>query len=207
MGALLVCMPVLLHAETIVLDASSCDRMAGIAEAAPRQSWALTEIGPGMFSNGEVSLAQGRSLLIRFPLESIPKGNRIVHAEFIVPIIWGYGNEPRFYLWRTLADWGAGVCHLYRQTSPKLVPWTKPHAGGISSDRATRPTDIVRVSITENKTINVTEDVELWYTGAAANNGWLLTVEDPGNYIRVYSPVFAYLAMWQLRITFEPEGQ
>lgn len=195
----------LLEAETIVLDASSCDRMAGISEAAPRQSWALCEPAKGFFSNGEAGLMPGISLLIRFPLDQIPKNSRIVHAELVVPVIWGYGNEPRFYVWRIIADWGPGVCHLYSRTLPKKVKWTKPHAGGISSDRATRPTDIIRVAGTENKIINVTEDVELWHTGAAANNGWLISVEDLGVYIRFYSPSWAYPGMWKLKITFEPE--
>jgi len=194
------------YADTIIMDASSCTRMAGISEAAPRQSWALCEPISGFFSNGEASIAQGRSLLICFPLDKIPKGSRIIHAELVIPVIWGYGNEPRFYIWRMLADWGPGVCHLFRKTLPEPVKWTKPHAAGISSDRATRPTDIVRVSVTENKTVNVTEDVELWYTGAAPNNGWLISIEDPGIYIRLYSPIYAYPAMWKLKVTFEPEA-
>lgn len=193
-------------ADTLVLDGTVIDRVAGISEAAPRQSLALTESAPDMSANTEVGLIRGRSLLLRFPLDSIPKGNRIVHAELIVPVIWGYGTEPRFYVWRLLADWGPGVSHLHRRTLPKPILWTRPHAAGISSDRATRPTDIVRASVTENKTINVTEDVELWHTGAAANHGWLFTVEDPDISIRMYSPSVSYQAMWKLRITYEPEA-
>jgi hypothetical protein len=64
---------------------------------------------------------------------------------------------------------------------------------------------VVRISNTGDQVVNVTEDVELWYTGAAANHGWILTHEDTGSLIRLSSPVWATRGNWKLRITYEPE--
>lgn len=193
-------------AKTIVMDATACERMAGISKVAPRQSWALNQARPGYFNNTHVVLAKGQSFLVQFPLDRIPAGHRIAHAELILPIAGRSGNEPRFYLWRLLADWGVGVSHLYRKVAKEKVEWTRPGAGGISSDRATRPTDVVRVTKNGKNVVNVTEDVELWYAGAADNNGWLLTVEDVGTSVTISSPVYTGQKAWKLRITYEPKG-
>jgi len=199
------CLPA--AARTILLNAEDCDRMAGIAESAPRLSWAMARYGDGVFHNSQVSLSQESALLLRFSLDKVPAGQRIVHAELIVPVsAWG-GNEPRFYLWRLLADWGPGVCYLYRSTRPEYTEWTKPGARGISSDRATRPTDIVRGADPGDVVINVTEDVGLWYGGGAPNHGWLFTVEDPGVAVTLASPAWAAPETWTLRITYEPEAE
>lgn len=197
--------PSVVHAKTVVLTAESCDRMAAISEAAPRQSWAMNERVSGEFDTSRVQLAEGHSFLVRFSLAAIPPGQRIAHGELTLPVADFAGNEPRFYVWRLLAAWDAGVCHQYRSARPKLLAWTKPGARGLSSDRATRPTDIVRVAKSP-VTVNVTEDVLLWYTGGAQNNGWMLTVEDPALAVYLTSPVASMdgRRAWKLRITYEP---
>lgn len=192
------------QARTIVMDATSCDRMAAIAKPAPRMSWAARTSGDDIYNTGQIDLTDERALLLRFPLDQIPAGNRIAHAELVVTVAAFSGVDPRFYVWRLLADWGHGVCYDYRTTLPKETPWTKPGARGLSSDRATRPTDIVRPTEIGEVVINVTEDVELWYTDQAPNNGWILTVEDPGVTMNLTSPTWTGAPGWRLRITYEP---
>ena len=193
------------EARTIILDASDCDRVAGIAQAAPRHSWAMYERWPGIFTTDKVVLGPRQSFLFRFALDKIPPGQRISHAQLTLPVTERYGAQPRFYLWRTTADWGPGVCYRYRLVGQEHVKWTKPGAAGLSADRATRPTDIVRLLQNGDVTINVTEDVEAWYSGAANNNGWLASIEDPGIHVDLRSPLTGRDAGWKLRITYEPE--
>lgn len=192
-------------ARTVVIDAGAADRMAVIAESAPRLSWAGYERWPAIYSTIFFDIVQGRSFLIRFQLGEIPKGQCITHAELIVPVDHCTGNAVRFYLWRILADWGSGVCHMYRAVYPEKREWTRAGARGYSSDRATRPSAIVQVNKKGEYVVNVTEDVELWYTGAAPNNGWIFTVEDVGTLVRFPSPVWESAQLWRIRITYEPE--
>ncbi|OGV62787.1 MAG: hypothetical protein A2498_02560 [Lentisphaerae bacterium RIFOXYC12_FULL_60_16] len=192
-------------AGTIIIDSTGIDRVAGIVEWAPRQSWSLNEQPEGRAHNTSVGLVQGRGLLVRFALDAIPKGNRIIHAELVVNVPTTQGNEPRFYLWRILAEWGIGVCHQFRMTHPKPLAWTRPGARAFSTDRATRPTDIVRIRTPGDVTINVTEDVDLWYTGTVPNHGWLFTVEDPAISLAFHTPLTKEPGRWLLRVTYEPE--
>lgn len=194
------------HAKTIILTAQDADRVAAIADVAPRMSLCFFETWPGTMYMNQVGVSQGRSVLMRYNLASIPAGQRITHAEWVLPVTSFSGSEPRFYAWRMIAEWGPGVCHLYRVTLPKKVEWVRPGARGHSSDRATRPSEIIRLTEAGERVINVTEDLELWYTKAAPNNGWMLTVEDPGVQVIFPSPVWAEgVNTWKLRITYEPE--
>jgi len=194
------------HAKTIILTAQDADRVAAISDVAPRMSLCFFETWPGTMYMNQVGVTQGRSVLMRYNLASIPPGQRITHAEWLLPVTSYSGSEPRFYAWRMVAEWGPGVCHLYRVTLPRKIEWVRPGARGHSSDRATRPTEIVRLTEAGERVINVTEDVELWYTKAAPNNGWMLTVEDPGVQVVFTTPVWAEgVNSWKLRITYEPE--
>jgi hypothetical protein len=190
--------------RTIVLNATDSDRMAGIAESAPRQSWAMYEYRQGYFITTALSVAPNHSFLFRLALDKIPPGHRIAHAELILPVVNFRGSDPRFYLWRILPDWGPGVNWIHRTGRPEKIEWTKAGGRGISSDRATRPTDVVRLTAIGEVAINVTEDVELWYSGAATNNGWMITVEDPDGFVQIGSPVWDQAAAWKLRVTYEP---
>jgi len=205
-AALMLVGPSVGSAKTFVLTAQSSDRIAAIAEPAPRHSLAMNERASGVFDTSRVHLAHDRSFLIRFSLERIPPAQRIAHAELMMPVAEVVGSEPRFYLWRLNARWGAGACYDYRTTVPKLTAWTRPGARGLSSDRATRPTDIVRLTGPGEVTVNVTEDVALWYTGSASNEGWIVTVEDPELAVYLASPLASTEARsaWKLRITYEP---
>lgn len=192
-------------ARTIILDANDADRMAAISDVAPRMSWTACEAWPAIYSTSHIDLVPGRSFLIRFALSKIPPSQRITFAELILPVQSYTGIDPRFYLWRVLAEWGPGVSHLYRMTSPAKVEWAVPGARGLSSDRATRPSAVVRVLAPGEQAINVTGDLELWHTGAVPNCGWLLTIEDPALSIRFPSPAWDAMTAWKLRITYEPE--
>ena len=201
--ALLLCAPA--SARTVVIDGADMDQAAAISETGPRYSWAGYEPWVAVNYGGSFDVLPGRSMLIRFALAKIPAGQRVTNAELILPVTAYGGGDPRFYVWRVLAKWGPGVCHLYRTTRPAKVPWTVPGARGGSSDRATRPTAIARITEPGEQVISVTEDVEIWSTGAASNEGWLITVEDIGTYVRLASPLWDLLQNWKLRITYEPE--
>jgi len=195
------------NARTILLDAYTCDRMAAIAENAPMQSWAMMESPAGQFLTNAVILTQQSRFLIRFPLDKIPKDQQIAYAELVVPVQTYGGNDARFFIWRMLTDWGLGACFNYRTTLGEKIPWAKPGAAGISSDRATRPTATPRLTQNGDVVINVTEDVELWYTGVALNQGWIFTVEDPGTTVQFNSPIWtSQQTTWRLRITYEPKA-
>ncbi|MFW6059353.1 MAG: hypothetical protein ACODAQ_04185 [Phycisphaeraceae bacterium] len=202
-----------LSARTILLGVEDCDGIAAIDAAAPRLSWAMARSGRQTYHTGHMALTEQRSLLMRFDLGRIPPDQRIVHAELVVPVRERLGSDPRFYAWRLLTDWGAGVCHLYRFTrrgeSDERIPWTEDGARGIGSDRAAAPTDAVRVTSSEASkyVINVTEDVELWYEDRAENHGWLFSVEDPEVEVRLASPLWHYRDDWTLRITYEPRDE
>jgi hypothetical protein len=193
-------------AHTFVLDGAAIDRAAAIADDTPRMSWATYMPWTAVYYSSAIDLTVGRSMLIRIPLTNIPPGQRITSAELIVGVSYLSGTDIRFHLWRLLPDWGVGVSHLYRMTRPANVPWSVPGARGVAIDRAIQPTAIVRVAGVGEQVINVTEDVELWYAGGATNNGWLLTIEDPGNFVRLTSPFWIGGAeAWRLRVTYEPE--
>lgn len=192
-------------ARTVVVEGTEIDRTAGLASDAPRMSWALTGLRPGIYSTALLDLVPGRGFLFRFPLDRIPPGHRITQAELILPVEGTEGTDPRLYIWRVTADWGVGACHEFRMTVPRKIPWSRPGAAGRYSDRAGRPTVVARLVTPGPKVFNVTEDVELWQSGAATNGGWLLTVEDHGVRVRLASPLGGGERQWKLRITHEPE--
>lgn len=189
----------------IVTDVDAADRMAALCAEAPRQSWALTEVTAGVFDSSLLDLHQGRSFLFRFNLGMIPKGQRITRAELLLPVTNIWVRDSRMYVWRVLPEWGPGACWLHRSAQEKKVEWAQPGARGNAADRATRPTAVVTLSAPAETVINVTRDLELWYTGAAPNNGWMLSVEDTDQTVRLASPVWSGRGTWKLRITYEPE--
>lgn len=199
-------LPASLHAKTIVLTDEDCEQMAAIAAEAPRMSWAGYEASAGVFSGIFLDLyPTTRSFLIRYPIDRIPKGQKITKAEWVIPATLSSAGEQRLYVRRIIGEWGAGVCHDYRMTRPKKVEWNTPGGRGASKDRALKPSAVVRINGVGEYPINVTEDVELWYTGAAANNGWTVNLEDENSWVRLISPVHTPRGSWKLQITFEPE--
>ena len=100
-------------------------------------------------------------------------------------------------------DWGPGVCWLHRTTRPEKVPWAAAGGAGSSTDRAPRPTAILRPEKPGEIAVNVTEDVERWNSGGAPNNGWAFTCDDD-TLVGLPSPIWSAPNSWKLRITYEP---
>lgn len=196
------------RARTITVTAEDCDRMAILAAHAPRLGWAgFQPSGPGVFTaNGQLQFKNDMALLMRFPLTQIPKGQRVTKAELTVEPTYVAGT-PEFHLRRLLADWGHGVCHLYRQTYPKKLEWAQPGGRGASTDRALKDTAVFHVKAVGAFTADVTEDVELWYTGAAPNHGWIMTLDNDGiaYFDSPNAPRSGGGKRWKLQITFEPQ--
>ena len=224
--AILVCLALVGVAQgrTITLDSSASDAMAMICAAAPRLSWAGYEAKPGLFSPAELHLDSGRSLLMHYNLQEIPAGMRVVKAEWIIPVEAVSPPEVRLYVWRMSAEWGPGVCHDYRMVDSKAVPWAAPGGRGSGADRSAKPVAIVRAvaeaeASARNKkrppevlpvatgvlTVNVTEEVSLWLSGAVPNYGWMISVEDAGSQAHLPSPIGRGRSTWRLRITYEPQ--
>lgn len=192
------------RARTIVITDTACDKMAMIAAVAPRMSWAYrpTEPEQGFNSDG-ILLRPEAAFLIRFPLDAIPKDQRIVKAELLVPLGQFHKPGPRVFVHRVLADWGPGVCWLYRETRPVKVPWAAAGCAGSSTDRAPRPTATLRPEKPGEFAVNVTEDVERWNSGGTPNNGWMFTCDDD-TLVGLPSPIWSAPNSWKLRITYEP---
>jgi hypothetical protein len=192
-------------ARTLIVTDADCERMAFIQESKPRWSWGGYDITSSAQSTGQFYMYPDRAFLIVFPLEKIPKGQRIVKAELSFTTILQPGGEQRLHLRRILAPWGAGVCWQYRAIRPQKAEWAKAGARGVGTDRAVKASALIRTTEAGEKTVNVTEDVELWYTGAAPNHGWMLTFEDAEGYVAVHSPVWGGRGTWKLRVTYEPD--
>jgi hypothetical protein len=204
-----VCLAGPLWARTITLTAEDCDQMAIINPKAPRLSWAAYETVPGVYnSQPAMHWVQPMAILMRFPIDKhVPKGQRITKAELTISADYVAG-KPQITVRRLVAQWGTGVCHQYRMTHPQKLEWAQPGGRGAATDRANKDTAIFKVPAAGAHTVDVTEDIELWYTGAAPNRGWILTKETDGDIIYMpspYSPATAGAKTWKLQITFEPQ--
>lgn len=191
--------------RTIILTDEDCEKMAFIQEATPRWSWAGYEIATGIHSTAQFYVYHDRAFLIRFPLERIPRGQRIVKAELQFTTGLQTPGEQRLSIRRLSQEWGPGVCWLYRMTRPKKLEWSKPGARAGGADRVARPSAVVRTLGMGDKVANVTEDVELWYSGAASNHGWCITLDDRDAYVILQSPLWSGRGNWKLNVTYEPE--
>lgn len=195
------------EARTIVLNESDCEMIAVIQADAPRMSWAGTANTTAEYGVNAIDLYPGKTaFLIKYPLEKIPAGQKITRAEWLVPyqIVSPVGGA-RMQVRRILKTWGPGVSHENRMIRPQKIPWSVPGARGVGQDRAAEATAVVTIKNLGEQSVNVTQDVELWYTGAAQNNGWMITLEDQDCWIRLGSPMWSNPKGYKLRITFEPE--
>ncbi len=185
------------------------DQFAYLAEEAPlasHASWEVSGANTGVWSSHIAVASNNHSILIHYDISSIPKGMRITNAELVLPIYTYSPADTRFFIYRVLADWGNGASYKYRYNTPeKKVPWSMPGARGGSTDRATGSTASARVKAAVPVTLNVTSDIEMWYTKAAPNNGWMITVEEPSAMVAFYSHLYSAYAPWTLRVTYEPE--
>jgi hypothetical protein len=196
-----------LPARTITLTAEDCDQMACIINTAPRLSWnGLNHVTHIYEVASQLQLKTGMAILMRFPLNQIPKDQRILKAELTAPAIYVAGL-PKIQVRRLLADWGTGVCHDYSRTYPKKVEWSQPGGRG-ASDRAPKDSAIIAFKAVGEQTVEVTEDVDLWHTGGAFNRGWILTLENDAGLTYLASPYYPHAPtakQWKLVITYEPK--
>jgi hypothetical protein len=195
-------------ARTITLTAEDCERIAVIAARTPRLSWAATQNAANTFDVMPQVQMYGHmqtAVLIRYPIEQIPKEQRVTKAELVLQVTHVDG-KARLRLRRLQAEWGCGVCHQYRMVHPQKLEWAQPGAQDAPADRAAKDSALVEVRGIGEYTMDVTEDVDLWYTGAAANRGWIMNVENAyAVYLPApYSPATGSGKQWRLRITYEP---
>jgi hypothetical protein len=176
-----------------------------IASDAPRLSWAGYR-GTSGYGSGTLAFcnleARQSAFLITFPIDRIPEGMRITNATLSMVCILNYENRHRLEVRRIIGDWGDGVSYLYRRTLPEKVLWTEPGAAAVGSDQARRATGVIKLKGMGEIEINVTEDVELWYSQAMANDGWILRLESEGA-INFYSPTWNP-GHWRLDVSYEP---
>lgn len=194
-----------LFSGTVTYDGSHPRRMAVIDQQASRLSWATSGRLVAPYNTTGLFLVPGRGFLFHFDLAALPPGQRIVRAELILPVAALGGHDPRFFLWRMIAEWGIGVCWDERLQHPASQAWAVPGGRGPGLDRALNPTAVVRETQARPVIVNVTEDVALWYAQASPNQGWMLTVEDPGIWYAFRAPFWDAAAAWTLQITYEPE--
>jgi hypothetical protein len=207
-GVLLLLIAAPVSARTITLTVEDCDQMAVLSAKAPRLGWAAYLAAATTYtSENSLQMFPDMALLMRFPLTAIPKGQRITKAELIVPVDYVAG-APQLSVRRLVADWGIGVCHQYRRTHPEKVEWTQPGARGASTDRHNKDSAVLRIEKVGDYTADVTEDIELWYTKAVANRGWIMVIENqtgPFYSPSPYTPHYPTTKRWKLQITFEPQ--
>ncbi len=195
--------------RTITLTAEDCDEMAAISGNAPRLSWAMNPPASSIFNTQPTLYWEGKiAILMRFPVKDhVPIGQRVTKAELTIAPSYIAGT-PEIHVRRILTDWGTGVCHQYRMTHPKKVEWAQPGGLGNSTDRANKDSAVFKFAKVGAQTVDLSEDVELWYTGGAPNRGWIFTLEPDGNHAYVsspYSPIVGGGKQWKLQITFEPK--
>lgn len=199
-----------LPARTIAVTAEDCDEMAVISARAPRLSWAMpSNGGEGMFHVQPTLYWDSKTaVLMRFPIAAlIPKGQRVTRAELTITASYVESPQSEVHVRRVLAEWGSGVCHQYRMVHPQKLEWSQPGCRGAATDRANKDSAVFKTAKIGDYTADLTEDIELWYTGAVPNRGWIFTLEPDASRIYVpapYCPAVAAGKQWKLQITFEP---
>ena len=66
---------------------------------------------------------------------------------------------------------------------------------------------VFKIAKVAEQTVDLTEDVELWYTGAVPNRGWSFVMENDAH-VYLPSPGEPYGGggkQWKLMVTFEPK--
>jgi hypothetical protein len=189
-----------LLARTVTLKPNAMEEFAALSESHPRNGWACYNYDYTRYQCEPPATGPTTSCIIRYSLDQIPKGMRITHAEWVIA---HNVSATTVHVWRVLADWGIGACHQYRMTYPKKLEWSVPGARGKSTDRATNQTASGTFVNGQLLSVNVTQDIELWYNGGAPNRGWLLTFDGGA---LLHSPTHGgHRTKWQLTITYEPE--
>ncbi len=191
-----------LMARTVTIKAQAIDAFAALSDKFPHNGWAAYQVSATFAVSNPLLTAPTTSYLVRYSFDQIPKGQRITRAEWVIPA--SPQSVSTISVWRLFAEWGLGVCHQYRMTYPEKLEWSVAGANGKSVDRATNPTGSGKFGKgTSLVTINVTQDVELWYSGATPNRGWLLTFDSSSVLLSPTHTVERF--KWELHITYEPE--
>jgi hypothetical protein len=194
------------EARTIEIDGEAFAAAAVIDARAPRVSWAGARGRGSNYSTTTVEAMPGKAILLRYDLQGrIPEGMRITRALWVMPVTSHSPAQVRMEVWRMIADWGPGVSHELRTAEPEPTAWGEPGGRGPGTDRALSATAMTTVTEAREIAVNVTRDVELWYTGAAPNHGWMINVEDHNGVVRFSSPIWTGRNNWKLRITYEPD--
>lgn len=189
-----------LAARTITLKPEALDAFAVLSEANTMNGWAAYNYDYTRYTADSAGGGPATSYLLRYSLDQIPKGMRITHAEWTIAHNVSGANVS---VWRVLAEWGLGACFQYRATYPQKLEWSVAGARGKSTDRATNPTAKGQFVNGQLLSVNVTQDVEMWYNGAAPNRGWLITFD---SFALLHSPTHGgHRTKWTLTITYEPE--
>lgn len=193
------------QARTITIEDTKITHIAHIGPELPQASWIGSNASQGVYTTNVIDMTPGRRLLIQYPLGQIPNGQRIVSAQWIIPVTHAPFDSHRLFVWRLLQPWGLGVNLTQRTQVPKPVPWSSPGADAPGVDRAITPTATIRISGVQEYVIDVTQDVELWYTGVAPNYGWVMALDEGNRLVRLASPLYSTPSVFTLRITYEPE--
>ena len=187
-------------ARTIIIKSDALDSFAALSETNVRNGWACYNYDNTRYINSAAGGGPGTCYLLRYSLDQIPKGMRITRAEWTIA---HNVASTTVHVWRVLPEWGIGACFQYRTTYPKKQEWSVAGVRGKSTDRATNPTASGTFVNGQLLTVNVTQDVEMWYTGAAPNRGWLITFD---GFALLHSPTHGgHRHKWQLTVTYEPE--
>lgn len=192
-------------AATITLTAQDSVQMAVIASATPRMSWGNREPKGIIYHAERIDLGPGMAILMKFPFEAIPKGQRILKAELVLMCEYVAG-APKLQVHRLLADWGPGVSFQHRRQFPSKIDWAQPGGRGVA-DRGPKATGSVVLVPPKENSIDVTQDIELWYTGSAPNHGWIIDIEKDAGITYLPSPYWPLGSgpkTWKLVITHEP---
>jgi hypothetical protein len=193
-------------ARTITLTGGDCEDVAILNADVPRMSYGVVIDNGVVRADHNLRLYSNTAVLLRYPIERIPAGQRITKAELTIAVNYLYANNSEIHVRRLLADWGTGVCHDFRQAYPEKLPWAEPGGLGDGKDRVAKSSAVFKVDKIAEYTVDVTEDVDLWYTGGAVNRGWIITPDIGGiHLLPPYSPQYGGSSQWRLRITYEPE--
>ncbi len=194
------------HAGTIELGTADITQAAAIHADAPMLSWGGRPTANGVFNAGTLPIVPRAAVLMQYNLTRIPPDMKITSARWTIPLAPGNSPSVKLHVWRTLADWGAGVCHRYARTLPEPVAWTTAGAAAAGVDRTIRPSAVAEIDPRRQElVIDVTRDVQMWHSGIQPNRGWLLGVDQDQTVVSLASPMHHGRDQWVLRITFEPE--
>jgi hypothetical protein len=193
-------------ARTITLTGGDCEDVAILNSDVPRMSFGVVIDNGVVRADHNLRLYTNTAVLLRYPIDRIPAGQRITKAELTLAVNYLYASNNEVHIRRLLTDWGTGVCHDFRQAFPEKLAWAEPGGRGDGKDRVAKSSAVFKVDKIAEYTVDVTEDVDLWYTGGAVNRGWIFTADVGGiHLLPPYSPQHGGSSQWRLRITYEPE--